>query len=71
MDGVVLVPLLLAGFSEEPEGAIEDVDVEVWDAHVGIVVLRDELHRLQGAGAGDPDLRVRLLNWAGPGVEEA
>ena len=67
---LVRVALPLTGLAEHAELAVEDVDVEVGDAHVRVAVAGDELHRLQGAGARDPHLRMRLLDRTGPGVHE-
>src|SRR5262245_39511628 len=59
----------VTGLPKLPEDALEDVDVEVGDAHVAVAPPGDEVDRLAAAGAGDPDGRVRLLQRPGPGVD--
>ncbi len=66
-----VVPLLLARLAHHGEHALEHADVEVRDAHVGVVVLGHELQRLERPDAGDPDLGMGLLDRAGPRVHVA
>jgi hypothetical protein len=66
-----LIALLLAALAEGRVVALEEVDVEVRDAHVGIPTLRHELHRLERPGTRDPDRRVGLLERPGPAVDVA
>ena len=71
LERVGRVALGVARVAEHLERALEHAQVEVRDAHVRVVVASDELHRLERAGTGDPDLGVRLLDGAGPRVHVA
>src|SRR6267142_1281624 len=66
--GAGFVAALLGTLAEEVEVPLEEIDVEIGDAHVAKAAAGDQLDRFLAAGAGNPDGRMRLLYRTRPGI---